>query len=270
MLDQVLFALRPFDLLDVRKHLLERPEALQQLTRGLVADPGDAGDVVRGVALEPVEVWNQLRGNAVAVHHRLAVVDLRLGDAAGGRHHLHEALIVDQLEDVAVARHDHHRHRRVGAQGPLGERCDHVVGLVPLDFRVRVPERLDQRFHHRPLFLQQIGPRTPLRLVVGEQLVATGGPGVPCDDGRLHAVVGDDLHEHRGEAEDRVGGHARGGRNRLGQREERAIDEARAVDQEQAALVARGAGARASRFRLTCTPHGHRPHSTYPRGADTS
>ena len=48
-----------------------------------------------------------------------------------------------------------------------------------------------------------------------------------------------DLHEHRGEAEDRVGRHARGGRDRLGQREEGAVDEAVAVDQEQALVEPR-------------------------------
>ncbi len=113
---QVLFALGAADLVDVREHLLERAEALDQLAGGLLADPGDAGDVVRGVALQAVEVGDQLRRDAVAVDHGLAVVDLGLGDPARGRHHLHEALLVDQLEDVAVAGDDHHRHRRLAAR----------------------------------------------------------------------------------------------------------------------------------------------------------
>ena len=46
VLEQVLFALRPADVLDVRQHSLERAEALHQLAGGLVADPRDAGDVV--------------------------------------------------------------------------------------------------------------------------------------------------------------------------------------------------------------------------------
>jgi len=46
VLDEVLFALGAFDLLDVREHFLQRSVALDQLARGLVADPRDAGDVV--------------------------------------------------------------------------------------------------------------------------------------------------------------------------------------------------------------------------------
>ena len=112
VLDQVLFALGPFDLVDVREHVLQPPEALDQLAGGLVADAGNAGDVVRGVSLQAVEVGDHLGGNPVAIDDRLTVVDLRLGDPPRGRHHLDQPLLVDQLEDVTVARHDHHRHRR--------------------------------------------------------------------------------------------------------------------------------------------------------------
>ena len=65
-----------------REHRLEVAEALQQVGRGLVADARDAGDVVRRVALEAVEVGDQLGRDAVAVDHRLVVVELRVGDAA--------------------------------------------------------------------------------------------------------------------------------------------------------------------------------------------
>ena len=260
---QVLFALGAFDLVDVREHLLERAEALQQLAGGLVADAGDAGDVVRGVALQAVEVGDQLGRDAVAVDHRLAVVDLRLGDAARGRHHLDEAVGVDQLEGVAVAGDDHHRHGRLGAQRALGERGDHVVGLVALDRDVGVAERLDQRFHRGPLLLEQVRARATRGLVLGEQLVAPRAAGVPGDDGRTHAVLGDDLHEHRGEAEDRVRRHAGRRGDRLGQREERAVDEARAVDQEQPPIAAR-AGAR-GRLRRVCSCRPSTGHSTRPR-----
>ena len=64
-------------------------EALEQLGGRLVADPRDAGDVVGGVALQPVEVGDQLGRDAVAVDHRLAVVDLGLGDPARGGHDPH-------------------------------------------------------------------------------------------------------------------------------------------------------------------------------------
>ncbi len=50
VLDQVLLALGPGDLIDGSQHRLEVAELLQQLGRGLLADPGNARDVVRSVA----------------------------------------------------------------------------------------------------------------------------------------------------------------------------------------------------------------------------
>ena len=84
---QVLLALGAGDLVDARQDGLEVAELLEQVRGGLVADARDAGDVVRGVALEAVEVGDQLGRDAVAVDDGVAVVDLRLGDAAAGRHH---------------------------------------------------------------------------------------------------------------------------------------------------------------------------------------
>ena len=46
--------LAPEILLDAGEHLLQRAELLQQLRRRLLADPGDAGDVVGGVAVRPI------------------------------------------------------------------------------------------------------------------------------------------------------------------------------------------------------------------------
>ena len=110
-----------------------RAEALDQLGGGLVADPGNPGDVVGGVALEAVEVRDQRGRDPVAVEHRLVVVELGLGDPPRGGHHLDEPALVDQLEDVAVAGDDHHSHRGIGGDRARGERGDHVVGLVALD-----------------------------------------------------------------------------------------------------------------------------------------
>ena len=71
---------------------LEVAEALEQVAGRLVADAGDAGDVVGGVALEAVEVGDALGRDAVAVDHRLPVVELGVGDAAPGRHDLDQAV----------------------------------------------------------------------------------------------------------------------------------------------------------------------------------
>ena len=262
MVEQRLFALGAADLVDVREHVLERPEALDQLARRLVADPRDARDVVRGVALQSVEVGDQLGRDAVAVGDRLAVVDLGLGDAARRGHHLDHAIGVDQLEDIAVAGHDHHGHRRSRPQRAIGERGDHVVGLESLYGDVAVAERLHQWFHRGPLLLEQVGPRAALGLVVGVQLRASRAAGVPHDRRGTYAVVADDLHEHGGEAEDRVGRDAPGGCDRLRQREEGAVHEAGAIDQEQPPLAGRRSGRRRAR---PCRVARHRPHSRAPR-----
>ena len=228
---QVLLALGAGDLVDAGEHGLEVAEALEELGGGLVADAGDAGDVVRGVALEADEVGDQLGRDAVALDHALAVVDLRVGDAARGGHDPHA--VVDHLVGVAVAADDHH-----GDAALLGlahQRGDHVVGLEALDRDVAVAERLDQRSQRRPLLLEQVGAGGALGLVVGGDLLAARHPRVPHHDGRHLAVVGEDLHEHGREAEDRVRRAPVRGRDRLGEREERAIGQRVPVDQEQLA-----------------------------------
>ena len=193
--------------------------------------PGTPGMLSRGVALEADEVGDQLGRDAVALDHALAVVDLRVGNAPRGGHDPHA--VVDHLVGVAVAADDHHRDAAL--LGLPDERGDHVVGLVALDGDVAVAERLDERAQRRPLLLEQVGARGALRLVIGGDLLAAGHPGVPHHDGRHLAVVGEDLHEHRREAEDRVGRAAVRGGDRFGQREERAVGERVPVDQEQLA-----------------------------------
>ena len=213
------------------EHLLERAEPLQQVGGGLVADPRDAGDVVAGVALQPDEVRDELRRDPVAVDHAVAVVHLGVGDPARGGHDPHP--VADQLVGVAVSGHDHHRDRRFRAARAGDDRRDHVVGLVALDRKVLIAERGHQRLERRPLLLEQVGAGAALGLVLGIDLLAPGIALVPHHHGRLGAVVGEDLDQHRGEPEDRIGRHPGGGRDRLGQREERAVGEAVAVDQEE-------------------------------------
>ena len=226
---EVLLALRAGDVVDVAEHALEVAVLLEQLRGGLLADPRDARDVVRGVALEADEVRDQLGRDAVAVDHRIAVVHLRLRDPAARGHHAHAGL--DQLEEVAVAGHDHHVEALVTR--PAGDGGDHVVGLESLHAHVLVAEAVHERLHVRPLLGEQVGLRVALALVLLVDLLATRHPGVPHHQRGLHAVLGDDLHEHRGEAEDRVRGLPLRGRDGLGQREKGAINKAVPVDQEQ-------------------------------------
>ena len=178
VLDQVLLALGAGDLVDAGQHLLQRAELLQQLGRRLLADPGNAGDVVGGVAAQAHQVGDQLRRHAVALADGIAVVDLGLGDPARGAHHPHP--LADQLVGVAVAGDDHHRDPLL-ARLPR-QRGDHVVGLEALDLDVGVAEGLDQRHQVRPLLAQQVGPRFALRLVEVVGDLAPRHPRVPGDD----------------------------------------------------------------------------------------
>jgi hypothetical protein len=282
VLAQVLLALRARDRVDVRQHPFEVAVLLEQLGGGLLADAGDARDVVGGVALEADEVGDERRRDAVAVEHRLGVVDRRVGDPAAGRHHAHAVL--HELEEVAVAGHDHH-------VDPLlvrlaRERGDHVVRLVALDAHVRVAESVHERVEVRPLLLEQVGPLAPPGLVLLVGLEPSGHARVPGHQRRLRPVLGEQLHEHRREAEDRVGGESPGRRDRLREREEGAVHEAVPVDQEQLAglLVGHGStlaignggaqpaepAASATAPRLSSVPCPLRAHSSRSRSASSS
>ena len=247
VLGQVLLALGAADVVDVGEDVFERAEPLQQVGRGLIADAWDPGDVVARVALQSDEVGDQLGRNAVAVDHALAVVDPGVGDAARGGHDF-DHTVVDQLVGVAVAGHDHHGDLRVIGTSLFHDRGDHVVGLVPLDSQVAVSERLHERLEGGPLLLEQIGAGGPLRLVLRVQRLTPRVPRVPDHHGRLRAVVGQDLHQHRGEPEDRVRRHAGGGGDRLGEGEESPVGQAVAVDQEELFGGARGHTLRLSRL----------------------
>ncbi|CAB4952878.1 unannotated protein [freshwater metagenome] len=231
MVDEVLLALRARDLVDGREHGVEVAELLEELRGGLVADAGDARDVVRRVALEPVEVGDERRRQAVAVDDGLVVVDLDLGDAARGGHDADEVALVDELELVAVARDDH------GAELPLarvdGERADDVIGLPALRADVGVAEGGGDLRQERPLLAQEVGLLGPLRLVLGVDLLAPGHPGVPDDGRRDGPEVLVELHQHGREAEDRVRRLPGRGGDGLRQREERPVGQRVAVDQEE-------------------------------------
>ena len=229
VLDQHLPALVAGHRIDVRVDALERAEAHEQVGRRLVADAGDARDVVRGVALEADEVGYETRRDAVARLHAVGRVDVHVGHAA--RREQHADVLGHQLEGVAVVG-DH------AGRDPLlvraqAERADHVVGLVALVLDVAVAERLDQRAQVRLLLLEQRRRRLARRLVAGKALEPVHGPRVPRDDHALGVVVGEQPHEHVREAEQRVRREPVGRRELLGQRVVGPVGERVAVDEEQ-------------------------------------
>ena len=106
------------------------PEALQQRHRGLLADPVDAGQPVGRVAAQGREVGVLPAVDAVLLAYDGVGDPLVLADAAGDVEDPHVGVVVDELEEVAVPGDDVDRH-----PGVLGQRADHVVGLVAVGAR---------------------------------------------------------------------------------------------------------------------------------------
>ena len=97
-------ASRGRELVGVLDHFLERAVLGDQLAGGLVADAGNARNVVGRVALQPDEVRNLVGADAVARLDAVGRVDLHVRDAA--RRHHQADVVGDELEGVAVGRDD--------------------------------------------------------------------------------------------------------------------------------------------------------------------
>ena len=204
-------------------------EHVDELTGGLVADAGDARDVVARISLEPDEVRDLLRADPVARLDALRRVHLDVGDAARGHHQAD--VLRDELERVAVGRDDARLHACLVSL--RRERRDHVVRLPPLELEVLVPERLDDRSKVRELLAQEVRHGPPLGLVLRVDLLAVHRSRVPRDGDAARLVVGQELEEHVGEAEERVRRLTVGGLQLLREREERAVREVVPVDEEE-------------------------------------
>ena len=216
-------------------HALERPVLRDQLSRGLVADSRDSGNVVGGVPLEADEVRNLLRAEPVAGLDALRRVHLDVRDPSGSHHQAH--VLGAELERVAIRRDDARSH--TGGVGPSGEGRDHVVGLPALELEVPVTEGLDDRPEMRELLAQQVGHRASLGLVLLRHLLAVNRPGVPGHRNALRLIVDEELEEHVHEAEQSVRRKSLGGRELLGEREVGPVGEVVAVDQEELGVARR-------------------------------
>ncbi len=216
----------------VLDHALGGAVRLHQPGGGLVPHPRHPGQVVGRVAAERGDVDVALRRHTVAIQHGGGVVDARVGDTAGGHHHLDAGLVVDELEGVAVAADDHHRHAPLGRLAH--QRGDDVVGLVARHLDDGDVQGVEHLADQRHLRAELDGGRLPVRLVLGVDLVAVGGPtDVEADGDAIRGDLTEQLHQHGGEAVDRVGLLPGGGRQITGQREERSVGEAVPVQQHQ-------------------------------------
>ena len=220
---------------DVVEHVLERSEAGDELAGSLVADAGNARDVVGGVALEADEVRHFLGRDAVAGLDARGRVDVHVRDAARRHHQAH--VVRAELERVAVGRHD--ARADPGLVCARRDRGDDVVGLPALELEVAIAEGLDDRPEVRELLAQQVGHRPALALVLLRHLEPMGRPGIPGDGDALRLVVDEQLEQHVDEPEQRVRRKPLRRRQLLGQREERTVGEVVPVDEEEPRLARR-------------------------------
>ncbi len=220
---------RGLEVVEMREDLLKRAEARDEFGRRLLADAWDARDVVAGIAPEGAEIGELAGAEAVSLLDGLFVVHLCVGDAAPGDHD--GDAVGDELEFVEVARHDQHSLSRALGLGRQG--ADDVVGLIALLAVRGDVHRLQYLASHVELGGELVGHGPPGGLVVLEDLVAEGGPGeVEGDADHLRPLFVEDLEEHGGEAIGRVGNLAgRVGEGR--EREEGAIEQAVAVDEDE-------------------------------------
>ena len=227
---QVLAQLRRL-LVEVGEDAVEVAVLGQQLGRRLLPHARDTGEVVGRVAAQRGQQHVLRRRDAGALEDARLVVERVVAHPPLVVEHAHVG-VLDELEAVAVARHDHDlalaRHR-LGRQ-----RGDDVVGLEAR----RLDDRDGQRGHdvadHVELRRQQPGRLGPPGLVVLEDLVAERGPrGVEGDREGRGLLLADQVDEHGGEAVHRVGHDAGGGGQRVGEGEVGPEGERHAIEQQQ-------------------------------------
>jgi hypothetical protein len=143
-------------------------------------------------------------------------------------------VLLDQLERVAVAGADHHLH---ASRAPLlGQRADHVVGLVARLFHDRDAQRAEHLLDEAHLALERRRRLRAAGLVLRVLLRAERMPGhVERHDDVRRLLIAQHVDQHRREAEDRVG-RLPGGRREVfhGQGKKRPICERMPVEQKQA------------------------------------
>ena len=138
--------------------ILETAEALHQFGGGLLADPGDAGNVVGGIAGQAEEVRHALGG------HPEALEDLRRTGALF-LHGIEEAdPLADDLHQILVAG-DHGDLHPLGGMA-AGDRGDHVIGFKTGDFHYRDVQGPDHLPDVGDLSGEIVRHRRPVGLVI--------------------------------------------------------------------------------------------------------
>ena len=228
---QLLAELGRGDVVEAAEELVERSEVADQLRRGLLADPGDARDVVGRIALQRLVVDHLVGPQPESLVDLRDVVDHRVVDARPRRHQPDPR--GDELEHVEVDGDDRRLEVVAGVE-LLRDRPDDVVCLVAGHLVDREAERLHDLADLRELVSEVVRHLRPGGLVVGVLLVAERRTGQVERDGYVIGLevldpAQDDAREPEG-AVDEVALRRREGR----EREVSAVDEPVAVEQHQA------------------------------------
>ncbi len=233
------------DLVGAGDQLVEGTELVDPLRGRLLADAGDAGEVVRRVPAQGGQVRVLGGRDAVLLGDLLGGVAGELGDALGGVEH--RDVLADQLQRVPVARDD--QDLEALGRGGGGQRGDDVVRLEVLHGHPGDLHRVEQLVDQADLALELVGRLGAVGLVVGELLGAEGLPGeVEGHREVRRLLVPHGVGQHRGEAVHRVGGLARDGVEVLHrQGEPRPVGHGVSVEQHQPA----------TRRTLPCTLRSH-------------
>ena len=191
------------DLLDPGIYVIDRAEARHELTGRLIANAGDAGDIVGGVAREGEKIRNEAGIDAelrryflpphVDVFH--AVVD---GDGITGE--LHEVLIT----------RDHDGFCPFGLK-PADACGDDIVGLEAFLLEARYAHCLDDSLHIGELKAEVSGHGRSRRFVfLGYLCPECGPPGIPDDHERFGFALTYQLLQHVDESVDGIRRHSFG------------------------------------------------------------
>jgi hypothetical protein len=146
----------------------------------LLANTGDAGDVVRGVANQRLVVGDVLGTKAVTSPDRVRVEVAQVSEALGSRQN-DRRVLVDELQQVAIARNDDHFYVTL-VTADAGEAADDIVSLVARTLFDRDVQSVDQLPHALDLRPQIVGHGPAVRLVLGELFIPKRRPPFQGDD----------------------------------------------------------------------------------------
>ena len=207
--------------------VVEVPVLREELRGGLLAHPGNPGQVVRGVAAQGGEQRVALGFDAATLEDARFVVERVVRDPAPVVEDLDEG-VLDELKGIAVPRDDYDGNLRVASPG--GEGGEHVVRFELGDAVHGDVQDLTERADELKLVLDLEGRLGATALVVlGHRVTERAPREVKGHAHRARLLGAHERVQHRGKAVQRVGHHALGGLDVRGQGEERAKGQRHAV-----------------------------------------